>query len=204
MLKNKYTINYLIYIIATILFFLLINSLIITSKYLTIKKISFINLKHVKKNEIELLTKPLIGKALYKTKISDIKNIINTHPLISKIFVKYIFPNELQLDIKERKIIAFIDLDKIYAIDFDGTIYIPYNQAKILKYPIIIINTNEKKSKIIIKKIKKALKILKRYEKLKIPAGQIYKVDVDSRNEVKIYFANQHEIILGNEPFLKK
>ncbi len=151
-----------------------------------------------------LLADPLIGKALYGTKISDVQKIINEHPLIRQTFVRRISPNKLQLNIVDRKIIAFIKFDKMYSNDVDGTLYPLQELKKITRYSIILSIEGKKNNPNTAKKIKKTLKALKTYKKLHIPAGQIYKLHVDSTNEVKVYFANQYEIVSGSEHFEEK
>lgn len=96
---------------------------LLTSPYFIIKEIEVGGNTKLSKTEILEIAGVNVGDNLFAIDADDIENGIISNPWIYEVKVERGFPDRLSIKIKERKPIAFINLDVLCFVDETGTIF---------------------------------------------------------------------------------
>ncbi|MBI3399365.1 MAG: FtsQ-type POTRA domain-containing protein [Deltaproteobacteria bacterium] len=110
---------------------------LLTTPYLSIKEIKVIGSGKLSKSDILELSGINVGDNLIAINSTDIKNSIKTNPWVATVNIARRFPDKLTVEIKERKPVAFINLDGLYLIDDAGIIFKRASVADDIDLPVI-------------------------------------------------------------------
>ena len=116
---------------------------LLKSPYLAIKEIKVSGNMRVSMAEILEVAGVNAGDNLLKINAADIKKGIRVNPWVSEVNVIRNFPDRLNIKIKERRPIAFINLDGLYFVDETGTIFKKTSLEDDIDLPVITGLTRE-------------------------------------------------------------
>src|SRR3990167_6856315 len=110
---------------------------LLKSPYLAIKEIKIAGNRKVSMAEVLELAGVNVGDNLLKVNVAEIKKSVRLNPWISEVRVARNFPDRINIEIKERKPIAFINLDGLYFVDETGIIFKKISLEDELDLPVI-------------------------------------------------------------------
>ena len=110
---------------------------LLKSPYLAIKEIKIAGNRKVSMAEVLELAGVNVGDNLLKVDVAEIKKSVKLNPWISEVSVARNFPDRINIEIKERKPIAFINLDGLYFVDETGIIFKKISLEDELDLPVI-------------------------------------------------------------------
>lgn len=110
---------------------------LLKSPYFAIKEIKIAGNIRVSNAEVSELAGVNIGDNLFKISVNDIQKGIRLNPWVAEVKAARSFPNRLIIEIKERKPVAFINLDDLYFVDETGTIFKKTSVEDEIDLPVI-------------------------------------------------------------------
>ncbi|MBI5327909.1 MAG: FtsQ-type POTRA domain-containing protein [Deltaproteobacteria bacterium] len=177
--------------------------------YLAIKEIRIAGNMRVSKAEVLELAGINLGDNLLKINTGDIQKNLRLNTWIAEVDVARNFPNRLSIGIKERKPVAFINLDSLYFVDETGIIFKKISIEDEIDLPIITglkmedIEEEVKTSELAIK----AVNLIHVLEKKEIFANneELSEINIDKAYGLTLYTMQQGtRIELGDEEFTEK
>lgn len=79
--------------------------------------------EHVSGDEISGILKGVAGGNIWSLSKEEIGRRLRSHPFVREVVVRKSFPDKLLLNIEEREPVAMINLDALYYVDDQGTIF---------------------------------------------------------------------------------
>lgn len=116
---------------------------LLKSPYLAIKEIKVGGNMRVSRAEILEMAGVNIGDNLLEINAADIKKGVRVNPWVSEANVSKNFPDRFNIEIKERRPVALINLDSLYLVDENGTIFKKTSIGDDIDLPIITGLTKE-------------------------------------------------------------
>lgn len=181
---------------------------LLKSPYLAIKEIKIAGNRKVSMAEVLELAGVNIGDNLLKINVAEIKKSVRLNPWISEASVTRNFPDRINIEIKERKPIAFINLDGLYFVDETGIIFKKASFEDELDLPVITglkredIEEGAKTSELAIQAVN-LLHILA--EKVIFANEELSEINVDKTYGLTLYTMQQGtRIELGEGEFTDK
>ncbi len=112
-----------VYLLIFILLITIILVLILKTNFFSIQKIIIFNNTQVTDEEVISYSGIYKGQNIFKLKISDITRKINKHPFIKDVKIKRSYPNEILIDIEERKkLVTISHMGIFFQVDNEGYI----------------------------------------------------------------------------------
>lgn len=118
------------------------NSLLTTS-YLAIKEIKVVGNGKLSRTDVLDLSSINVGDNLLAISTAEIKNNIKVNPWVAEVNVARHFPDTLAIEIRERKPVAFVNLDSLYFVDEAGIIFKKASMGDDVDLPVITGLTKE-------------------------------------------------------------
>ncbi len=187
------------------------------SAYLFLRGASFLNLKEV---EIKGNKRVSTNEILAIAELEDAPNILSLdiralnrrlgqHPWIEKAMIKRVFPDGIQIVIRERNPMAVIHLGSLYYVDEKGVIFDQAEGDDKADYPILTgikrenLENGEKKARML---LERALYLLKMTHNEKIlPYRSISQIHLDRAVGLLVYTIDKGtEIRMGFDSFERK
>jgi cell division protein FtsQ len=104
--------------------------------YFGINKINTIGIKYLSTEELNTWAGTIIGKNIFQLNLSKFSKKLAAHPWIHSVSVRRVFPQGINIEIKERTPFARIKLDKLYIMDNYG-ILLGQETSNLTKLPLI-------------------------------------------------------------------
>jgi cell division protein FtsQ len=104
--------------------------------YFDINKINTTGIKYLSNEKLNTWAGPLIGKNIFQLDLGKFSKKLATHPWIHTASVRRVFPQGINIKIKERIPFARIKLDKIHIMDNYGILLGP-ETSNLTKLPLI-------------------------------------------------------------------
>ncbi|MEK7828728.1 MAG: FtsQ-type POTRA domain-containing protein [Deltaproteobacteria bacterium] len=181
---------------------------LLKSPYLAIKEIKVGGNMRVSRAEILELAGVNIGDNLLEINAADIKKGIRVNPWVSEVNVARNFPDRLNIEIKEGRPVAFINLDGLYLVDENGKIFKKTSMGDDIDLPIITgltrgdIEAGGKTSELAIK----AINLIHLLSKNGIfTHDELSEINIDKTYGLTLYTMQQGtRIEIGEEDFTEK
>jgi len=74
---------------------------------------------------------------LFTIRLKDLAKRLENHPWIDQIQMRKVFPNQILIQVEERKPIAILHLEELYYIDTTGVIFSPVGERDEYNYPFL-------------------------------------------------------------------
>ncbi len=74
---------------------------------------------------------------LFAIRLKEVAKRVESHPWIDHVVVRKVFPNKIVIQVGERKPIAILQLDELYYIDAEGTIFSSVENGDGYNYPFL-------------------------------------------------------------------
>lgn len=187
--------------ITFILLLIIIVSIILaSSEIFSIKEISVLGTDKLSENEIISFSKITIGENMFKLNFSKIKSSILENPYVDEVKLKRVFPNKVEINVKERKVKYMIQLAESY-IYIDGQGHILEISKEKQEVPILLgiqtdlsnINAGsrlEEQDLIKLDTVNKIEVTAKNYDILNL----ITKIDITDKSEYILYLERQGKV----------
>jgi cell division protein FtsQ len=104
--------------------------------YFDVKNINTTGIKYLSTKELNTWTEEIIGKNIFQLDLNQFSKKIAAHPWIHSASVKRVFPQGINIEIKERTPFARIKLDKLYIMDNYGVL-LGKEISNLTKLPLI-------------------------------------------------------------------
>ena len=181
---------------------------LLKSPYLAIKEIKVGGNMRVSRAEILEMAGVNIGDNLLEINAADIKKGVRVNPWVSEVNVSKKFPDRFNIEIKERRPVALINLDSLYLVDENGTIFKKTSMGDDIDLPVITGLTREdieaggKTSELAIK----AINLIHLLSKNGIfTHDELSEINIDKTYGLTLYTMQQGtRIEIGEEDFTEK
>lgn len=110
---------------------------LLMSPYLAINEVKISGNTKVSRPEILWMAGVNTGDNMLKISAAEIKKGLRRSPWISEVNITRKFPDRLNIEIKERKPVAFINLDSLYLVDETGVIFKKASMDDDIDLPVI-------------------------------------------------------------------
>jgi cell division protein FtsQ len=104
--------------------------------YFGINKVNTTGIKHLSIEELNTWAGTIIGKNIFQLDLREFSKKLAAHPWVHTASVRRVFPQGINIEIKERTPFARIKLDKLYIMDNYG-ILLGKETSNITKLPLI-------------------------------------------------------------------
>jgi cell division septal protein FtsQ len=104
--------------------------------YFNINKVNTTGMKYLSNEELNTWAGPIIGKNIFQLDLRMFSKKLAAHPWIHKALVRRVFPQGINIEIKERIPFARIKLDKLHIMDNYGILLGP-ETSNLTKLPLI-------------------------------------------------------------------
>jgi cell division septal protein FtsQ len=105
--------------------------------YFRVRKIEVEGGRKIPKETLLSLTAMEGMPNLFSVKLKEVIKRLEAHPWIERVRVRKVFPNEILIQIEERKPMAIIQLGELYYIDTKGEIFSPVGEGDEYNYPYL-------------------------------------------------------------------
>ena len=111
--------------------------LLLESGYFGVKQIRVEQQLRVSEGDILAASDIEVGDSLFDLELHMIGRKIEEHPWIARAEVERFFPDQVVIRVVEREARAIIDLDYLYYVDREGTVFKMLDSSDQLSYPVI-------------------------------------------------------------------
>lgn len=198
-LKNIRLVSLILIMLATGIALPLIYRYLTEGNIFSLEKISILQSSDRRQKEIQVYLKNYIGKPLYGISLEAIRERVQEHPWILSAAVRRLPPHELQIDIRERKPLALIALDRLYVVDESGELFKLATDDDGLHLPLITGISRDN-----LKPITHMIRAIINHQEARKPGGDISELRLSKHEQIWVYFSNGLEVVLGNSNFQTK
>ncbi len=114
-----------------------IHAELLTNEYFSIKTINVSSMERVSRDEVLRLSKLSPGHNIFSIDIDKAVERIRRHPWIEDASIKRMFPDTLEIEVRERVPAAFIKLDELYVMDINGVVFKRFSMDDRLDLPVV-------------------------------------------------------------------
>lgn len=146
---------------------------------------------------------------LFRMRLREVAQQLESHPWIEQVRVRKIFPNKIWIQVEERKPIAILLLEELYYIDTKGVIFSPVGERDDFNYPYLtglnreVMEKDQAKARHL---IIKALELLRLADKEKVsPLEEISEIHMEKTFGIECFTRSEGvEVRMGWDHFGEK
>lgn len=182
---------------------------LLRSPYLLVKEVKVKGGQKVSANEVLRLSKINPGSDILTLNLKEISAKIKKNPWIDEVRVSRRFPNQIEIEIKERKPLALINLDTLYLVDSKGIIFKKLEIEEKLDFPVLTglswedLKNNPNLSSYLINKAIYLLNLSKKDNRI-LSWEEISEINLNQTLGLSIFTLGGTQIKIGSDNFKEK
>jgi cell division protein FtsQ len=172
---------------------------LLTSSEFELRDVKINGNNYISKNEILKMSKLENRANIFKTDIREVKTLLLSNPQFKKVNVDRIYPNTIEINVKERTPVAYVGENKNYEIDEDGVIFPAFKSSamseKLYLFKGVVININEVGEKTSSVALKQGLFLVDKLNLLETPyLSNITGLDLTCPEEIALLVGNSSQV----------
>lgn len=168
------------------------------STYFTVKQISVTGTARLDPKHLVEGLQSLNGRLMFRLKLSEIRELMLTHPWIEEATVRRRFPDAIHIEIREHRAVAAVLLEQLYLVDGNANVFKQADPSELEGLPIVTgldVNdyvTDPTQGR---EQLKRALAMLKRYMEKGAQRPMLGEINLDTDGNIALFLAQGGGVI---------